>query len=134
MRISIVGPCGSGKTTLVARLRALGYDARECVQEHSYVPAMWQRIGRPDVLIYLDVALPCLRKRLPRPDWTEAILDEQVRRLSDARARCHLYLSTNNLTPEQVLASVAQFLQTEQAARQHKLRADTPKEMGPPAR
>jgi len=56
MRIAVVGPCASGKTALVERLRKLGYEAHECVQEHSYVPTMWQKISRPDVLIYLDAS------------------------------------------------------------------------------
>ncbi|MDH7487124.1 MAG: hypothetical protein QHJ81_12715 [Anaerolineae bacterium] len=110
MRIAVVGPCGSGKTTLVAGLLALGYEARECVQEHSYVPTMWQRISRPDVLIYLDVPLAVIRQRKPRSDWTQAILDEQHRRLAHARAGCHLYLRTEDLTPQEVLQRVVDFL------------------------
>jgi shikimate kinase len=134
MRVSIVGPCGSGKSTLVSSLRAMGYDARECVQEHSYVPTMWQRISRPDVLIYLDVGLPSLRQRLPRSDWTPAILDEQMRRLSDARARCHLYVATDDMTADQVLAAVTAFLQSAEASRGHKLPAGDPRDKGPSAR
>lgn len=132
MRISIVGPCGSGKTALVASLQAIGYDARECVQEHSYVSNMWRRIGRPDVLIYLDVTLPCLRRRVPRSDWTAAILDEQMGRLSDARAHCHLYVPTDDLTPQQVLASVVEFLEAERASLERKSMADGPSCIDPP--
>ncbi|MBC8448497.1 MAG: hypothetical protein H8D78_12185 [Chloroflexi bacterium] len=110
MRIAVVGPCGSGKTMLVAALCALGYEARECVQEHSYVPAMWQRISRPDVLIYLDLSLPVLRQRKPRSDWTPAILDEQHRRLAHARAQCALYVQTEDLTLQGVLERVMDFL------------------------
>lgn len=110
MRVAVVGTCGAGKTTLVAGLCALGYEARECVQEHSYVPTMWQRISRPDVLIYLDVSLPVIEQRKPRSDWKQAILDEQHRRLAHAKAHCHLYLHTDELTLQQVLSRVVDFL------------------------
>ena len=52
-RIAVVGVCASGKSTLVAALCTLGYDARQCGQEHSHVPDMWQRLSRPQVLVYL---------------------------------------------------------------------------------
>jgi len=109
-RVAVVGPCGSGKTTLVTALRELGFEARECVQEHSYVPSMWQRISQPDVLIYLDVTLPAIRKRKPRPDWTPAIIDEQGRRLSHARAHCDLCVATDGLSVQDVLQEVMAFL------------------------
>jgi ribose 1,5-bisphosphokinase PhnN len=35
--ISVVGPCGAGKTTLVSGLRARGINSRQTSQEHSYV-------------------------------------------------------------------------------------------------
>ena len=94
----------------MAGLRALGYEARECVQEHSYVPSMWQRISRPDVLIYLDVSLPVIERRKPRSDWKQAVLDEQRRRLAHARRHCDLYVDTDELTAQQVLARVVGFL------------------------
>ena len=52
MRVVLVGICGSGKTVLAQALRRLGYEVRECGQEHSGVPYMWQVMSRPDVLIY----------------------------------------------------------------------------------
>ena len=45
--IAIVGVCASGKSTLAKALRERGYNARQVLQEHSYVPYMWQRITRP---------------------------------------------------------------------------------------
>ena len=54
--IGVVGPCAAGKTTLVAALREMGYNVRHIAQEHSYVPYMWQRLAKPDLLIYLDVS------------------------------------------------------------------------------
>ena len=41
----IVGPDAAGKSTLVARLTALGYNARCCAQDHSYVPDMWHGLS-----------------------------------------------------------------------------------------
>jgi hypothetical protein len=111
MRIAVVGPCASGKTALAERLRNLGYEARECVQEHSYVPTMWQRISRPDVLVYLDASLATIAKRRPA-DWSEKYLAELNRRLSHARQHCDLYVQTDGLTEEGVLETVLEFLGT----------------------
>jgi deoxyadenosine/deoxycytidine kinase len=109
MRISIVGPCASGKTALAERLQALGYETRECTQEHSYVPTMWQKISRPDVLIYLDASLAVIAERRPA-DWSEEYLAEQNRRLSHARQHCHLYISTDGLSEEEVMERALDFL------------------------
>jgi len=53
-RVVVVGPCASGKSSLVAALAALGYDARVCGQEHSIIRELW-RHSAPDVLIALAV-------------------------------------------------------------------------------
>ncbi len=111
LRIAIVGPCASGKTELVQALCARGYDTRQCVQEHSYVPTMWQRISRPDVLIYLDAELPTIVQRRGA-DWDERLLMEQRRRLSHARAHCDLYLRTDTLSREEVAQAVLDFLKS----------------------
>ena len=50
LRIAIVGPCGAGKSTLARNLRLKGRQARAIAQEHSYVPAMWQCLTKPDFL------------------------------------------------------------------------------------
>jgi len=109
MRIAVVGPCASGKTALAERLKNLGYEARECTQEHSYVPTMWQKISRPDVLIYLDASLPVVAERRPA-DWSEEYLAEQNRRLSHARQHCDLYIQTDELSEEEVLERALDFL------------------------
>jgi len=109
MRIAIVGPCASGKTVLAERLQALGYDAHECAQEHSSVPTMWERIARPDVLIYLDASLPTIAERR-HIDWGEVYLAEQNRRLSHARQHCHHYVPTDGLSEEEVLERALDFL------------------------
>lgn len=110
-RIVVVGPCAAGKSTLVSNLRRRGYTIHACGQEHSFVPQLWQRVSHADVLIFLDVTLPTVAQRQRRSDWTQADLDEQHRRLAHARAHCHLYLPTDNLTREQVAGRVADFLQ-----------------------
>lgn len=112
LRIAIVGPCSAGKSTLVTALREAGYDARHVAQEHSYVPAMWQRISKPDLLIYLDLSYAVARARRPYIDGGPERLAEQHRRLAHARKHCHLYVNTNGLTPQQVQERVFGFLQS----------------------
>jgi deoxyadenosine/deoxycytidine kinase len=112
MRIAIVGPCGAGKTTLETHLRQLGYDAHAVAQEHSGVPAMWQRVTRPDVVIYLDASLATINARR-NVNWESRYLDEMNRRLAHARAHAHFYLDTNDLTIDQMCARVLEFLNAE---------------------
>jgi hypothetical protein len=116
MRIKVVGPCASGKSMLALRLRALGYDATSAAQDHSYVPDMWRRLNPPDLLIYLDGSLETARRRrgdVSSPSrWDQDYLDEQTHRLRHARAHCHLYLSTDGLSEEEVLARVLEFLRS----------------------
>jgi ribose 1,5-bisphosphokinase PhnN len=102
-RVVVVGPDAAGKTELVQRLRRLGYNARSCAQDHSYVPDMWRRIARPDFLIYLDARLETIARRR-RIDWGQERLDQLNARLAHARAHADLLLPTDDLTPAQVLA------------------------------
>lgn len=108
-RISIVGPCASGKTVLVNKLCARGYDARQCVQEHSYVGDMWERISRPQALVYLDASLETVRRR-GRSDYTPAYFGKQLRRLAHAREHCDVYVQTDDLSEEDVCAMVVRGL------------------------
>jgi deoxyadenosine/deoxycytidine kinase len=104
-----VGPCAAGKSTLVQALRARGYNAREVVQEHSFVPTMWQRITQPDLLIYLDVSAEVALQRRPidaGPEWW----DEMARRLHHAREHADLAIDTDDLTPLQVLDQALDFV------------------------
>lgn len=111
MRVKVVGPCASGKSTLAAGLRELGYDAISAAQDHSYTPDMWQRLNPPDILIYLDVTLRSAHERGRKGlGWSQEYLDEQHRRLRHARAHCDLYLPTDGLTEEQVLVEALEFL------------------------
>ncbi len=108
--IGITGPCGAGKSTLARGLQKCGYQARAIVQEHSYVPDMWQRLTKPDILIYLQASCQAgkIRRRL---NWTEAEWEEQQRRLAHAREHADLSLDTERLGIEQVLEVVVKFLE-----------------------
>lgn len=108
-QVGIVGPCAAGKTTLVAGLRQHGFTVRHIAQEHSYVKDMWLRLVHPDVLIYLDVSYPVTLARR-RIDWNEAEYRIQIDRLAHARQHADLYLLTDDLSPQAVLAQVLEFL------------------------
>lgn len=114
MYIVVVGPCASGKTTLVNALRAAGYQATAVAQEHSAVAQLWRHGGEPAVLIYLDVGLAAIaaRGRLGFPAW---LLEEQRRRLAAAHTAADLYLQTDNLPIEEVRSRVIAFLEQRRA-------------------
>lgn len=109
--IKVVGPCKSGKSTLVAGLQAAGYAARSCGQEHSETPAMWQRIHPPDCLVFLDVSLETMRARVNRSDWSDDLLATQQRRLAHARQHADLIVSTDQASAQEVLGQVTAFLE-----------------------
>jgi chloramphenicol 3-O-phosphotransferase len=71
---------------------------------------MWQRITRPDVLIFLDVDYPEAKARRPRINWGPERLADQAERLAHARFHCDLYLDTNQMTATEVAAEVIDFL------------------------
>ena len=107
--IGVVGPCGSGKSTLIAGLEPKGYTCRHIAQEHSYVPYMWERIAHPDVLIFLSASFSvCTQRR--RLSWTNEDYIEQLRRLAHARQHADLIIETDNLSPAEVLATAIVFL------------------------
>ncbi|MFA9405767.1 MAG: AAA family ATPase [Anaerolineales bacterium] len=109
--IAIVGPCASGKTTLVNALRERGYNARQIAQEHSYVQDMWKQITDPDILIYLDASFETCTER-KKLNWKQKEFDEQVRRLSHARENCDLYIFTDDLAPGEILDRTLSFLKS----------------------
>lgn len=110
LRIAIVGPCGSGKTTLAQGLQQHGLQAHQIAQEHSYVPNMWQRISKPDILVYLDASYETCSQR-KRLDWVPAEHAEELRRLSHAREHCHIYIHTDPLGVEEVLTRALRELE-----------------------
>lgn len=91
-KIVVVGPCASGKSTLVARLIENGHDAYAVAQEHSAVRDLWQR-KQPDILVALDVSLEVVRQRRS-PDWLEAVYQRQHQRLASAYAAADLVIDT----------------------------------------
>lgn len=110
LRVALVGPCASGKSTLAKILRTAGYDARQPAQEHSYVPAMWQKLTQPDLLIYLDVDYEAVVARRPQNAGSPQRLADQHQRLAHARQHCDLYLDTSDLSLAEVQMKVMAFL------------------------
>lgn len=110
--MGIVGPCTSGKSTLIANLRQVrAFNLRHIAQEHSYVQTMWQHITHPDWLVFLDVSYSASMER-KKLNWTEEEYQEQQRRLAHARSHADFYVNTDGLTPEQVAEKVLEFLKT----------------------
>jgi chloramphenicol 3-O-phosphotransferase len=111
MLIGIVGPCSAGKSTLAYLLRNQNLVVKEIMQEHCSAPDMWQRLSKPDVLVYLDVSeeVAAEREGLEKPSsWWK---DERSIRLAHARAHCNLYIDTTALTPEEVSDKVKTYLE-----------------------
>ncbi len=107
--IAIVGPCGAGKTTLANGLKAQGFNARAIAQEHSYVQDMWQRLTKPDILIFLQASHSVGMKRR-KFNWTIAEWQEQQRRLFHSLQNADFFLDTDNLSIQEVLDVVMKYL------------------------
>jgi len=108
--VGIVGPCGSGKTTLKRNLEEHHILVRHIAQEHSYVPDMWQRISHPTLLIYLNVSFENASQRR-RLNWTPPEYEEQLYRLRHAKEHADLVLETDQMSPDEVLQAVLQLIQ-----------------------
>ena len=74
------------------------------------MPRMWQKIAKPDILIFLDASFPVSTARR-KLTWQKADHEEQYRRLNHARQHAHVVIDTDHLTPGQVLQQVLDFLQ-----------------------
>ncbi|MFQ5944263.1 MAG: hypothetical protein ACE5JF_11985 [Anaerolineales bacterium] len=111
--IAIVGPCASGKTTLARGLEGYGIRARQVVQEHSYVPRMWQIIAKPDLLIYLEASFQACSNR-KHLNWGRQDYDEQLRRLTHARENFDILVETDMLSESAVLDEVLSELRARQ--------------------
>ncbi|HNB52869.1 MAG TPA: hypothetical protein PK530_13050 [Anaerolineales bacterium] len=107
--IGLVGPCTSGKSLLRTKLEAQGFRVKHIAQEHSFVQDMWKRITNPDILVFLDVTYLTTQTRR-KWDFPEADYLEQRRRLNHAREHADIYIQTDSLTPDEVLAQVLAYL------------------------
>lgn len=108
LRVAVVGPCGAGKSTIVAQLKDR-YNIRAISQEHSYVQDMWQRMRPVDVLIYLDAGIETIASRR-KISWGQKRLDELNHRLRHARAHADFYLPTDKLSRDEVVEKISHFL------------------------
>ena len=113
-RVVVVGPCASGKTTLVEALRAHGYDALVSAQEHSAVPQLWQR-SDPDVLIALVANIDAVRERRDE-SWPGWLHDVQEERLAQAQDAADLVIDTSDLGADEVANLAIQFLEERRSA------------------
>jgi hypothetical protein len=106
----VVGPCKSGKSTLVRGLQEAGYPAVQIAQEHSYAPRMWEQISKPDVLVYLHCEYESTVAR--GLNWARAEYEDQQPRLTHARNHADMEVATDVPAPGVVLKQVLDFLRT----------------------
>lgn len=71
---------------------------------------MWQKIAKPDILIFLDASFPVSTARR-KLTWQKTDHEEQYRRLAHARKHANVVIDTDALSPEQVLQKVLDYLQ-----------------------
>jgi len=109
--IGVVGPCASGKSTLITGFELENIRFRHIAQEHSYVAAMWQRLTNPDFLIFLDASYHVTLQRR-NLNWTMDEYQEQHRRLAHARIHADCYILTDDLSPVDVRNRVLEFLKS----------------------
>ena len=107
--IGVVGPCGAGKSTLIAGLEKHGYRCRHIAQEHSFAKQMWKIITKPDILIFLECSYENSTKRR-KLNWAPADHEEQLRRLSHAYENADLIINTNTLDESGVLTQALDYL------------------------
>lgn len=107
-KIAVVGPCASGKSTLVDALVARGYRAYAVGQEHSIIRDLWKRRD-PDVLIALDLDLDVVRRRRS-PTWPAEIYAVQHERLQPAFAAADLLIDTGKHDIESAVGMVLALL------------------------
>lgn len=73
------------------------------------MPTMWQRITRPDLLIYLDVSQTVAGQR--RSAESQVVWwDKLIQRLQHARQHADLRIQTDDLSAGEVLTTALAFL------------------------
>ncbi len=108
-RVVVVGPCASGKSTLVAGLHQAGVDAWGVGQEHSAVRSLWAR-RKPDLVVALDLDLEYVRARRGA-SWPADLYAIQHERLRDAFANADIMLDTGITSEQDVLTAVLNLVQ-----------------------
>ncbi|NWF65305.1 MAG: hypothetical protein HXY38_13485 [Chloroflexi bacterium] len=109
--VGVVGPCGAGKSTLVAGLEKHGYRCRHIAQEHSFAKQMWKIIAKPDILIFLECSFENSTRRR-KLNWLPADHEEQLRRLAHAHEHADLIINTNTADETGVLAQALAYLKS----------------------
>jgi hypothetical protein len=71
---------------------------------------MWQRLTRPDVLVYLEASLDTLQSHRPTSEWTAARLAEARHRLRHAARHADLRLSVDGVSAEETARQVLEYL------------------------
>ena len=108
MRVAVVGTCASGKSTIVAELRRLGFDAFVVSQEHSGVRDLWNH-QHPDVMVYLQVDYPTIQERRGEA-WPQWIYDLQIGRLQDAHEHTDVIVDTGELTVSETIRRIVAMI------------------------
>jgi len=108
--LGLVGPCTAGKSTIGRLLQTAGMRVKHIAQEHSFVPDMWKRIAKPDILLFLDVSFEISQQRRPM-NWQKIDYEEQQHRLRHARQHADFYILTDSLSPQETLQAILGFLQ-----------------------
>ena len=109
LKIGLVGVCGAGKTTLINGLKPYYTNVRQIAQEHSFVQDMWYRLAKPDILIYLHASYITTLQR-KRFTWSEQEYQKQIQRVQHAYQHADLKVNTDNLSPNEILDLVLDFL------------------------
>lgn len=104
-RIAVVGTCASGKSSVVAELRARGFDAFSVAQEHSGIAELWRHL-EPDHLVVLEVSLEEVRRRRDNDAWPEWIYDVQRSRIASAVAHADLVVQTDGASVAEIADQV----------------------------
>ena len=113
--VAVVGPCASGKSTIVQALRDIGLDAYSVAQEHSIIGDLWNH-REPEIVVYLDVSLDAIRDRRRNPHWPAWIYDLQIDRLSDARSNATFVVDTSTKSSDEIIDELRGAIQANSLA------------------
>lgn len=112
-RVVVIGPCASGKTSLVTSLQRLGYDAHASGQEHSEISELWRHLD-PDMLVGLHIDLDTLRRRRSAT-WSGRLYERQLLRLASGYEHADLLIDCDYIDQETVIQQVVAWLEAHRA-------------------